>query len=126
MFHVEVLHLQDVQSALRRAQAAVRPSNGLGAAVQYATLEAQRYAIGRTHVVTGTLRASHRAEVSGTRGRVYIEPSAVNPVTRQLPSRYGVFEHARGGDHAFYENTVVQDGPRIVRAAADVMRRWLP
>lgn len=100
--------LQEAQRANIQEIAAVKPSGGLGRAVKYATIEAHRIAVTETDVITGSLRASHRMKVLSARGEVYIDPSAVNPRTRQRPVDYGPFEEARGGHHAFYANTVEQ------------------
>src|SRR5512145_1695553 len=98
--------LQEAQAANKRQIAATRPSGTLGRAVLYATTKLHRYAVAITHVWVykgGGLRASQRMklEQGGLRGRIYIDPSAVNP-RGQKPSIYGPIEEARGGSHAFY------------------------
>jgi hypothetical protein len=43
------------------------------------------------------------------RGSIYIDPSATNPQGRR-PFDYGPYEHARGGEHAFYDRTLSERG----------------
>lgn len=110
--------LQEVQDLNIRLIAAMKPSGGLGRAVKYATTEAHRYAVAITHVDTGALRASHRMEIEGLRGIISIDPTAKNPRSKALTSEYGVVEHERGGQHAFYERTVKERGGKISQRAA--------
>ena len=105
--------VQEAQRANLEAIAALRPGGAFGRAVVYATTAAHRYAVAITHVDTGALRASHRVEVSGLRGRIYIDPGAVNPRSAQRPAVYGPYEHARGGSHAFYQRVVEERGRQI-------------
>lgn len=107
--------LQEVMARNDRRIARLRSNSDLGRAIQGATAEAHRYAVAVTHVDTGSLRASHRMEVNGLHGRVYLAPEAINPRSRQKTSVYGYYEHERGGEHAFYERTVNERGPEIRR-----------
>lgn len=109
--------LQEAQAANNRRIAALKPSGAFGRAIQYATTAAHRYAIAETHVDTGALRASHRMEISGLRGRVFIDPGAANPRSGRLTSLYGFYEHERGGSHAFYANVVATRRDEIVAQA---------
>lgn len=118
--------IQEAQRDNARMIAALRPDGGLGRAVQYGVIEAHRYTVTITHVDTGALRASHRMEVTGARGRIYIDPASVNPKTGQRPSRYGVYEHARGGVHAFYQRTQDEAWQRVGEAAWRGFRQELP
>lgn len=118
--------LQEAQNANMKAIAAVRPSGVFGRAIQYATAEAHRYAASVTHVDTGALRASHRMEITGLRGMIYIDPSARNPRSGARPAVYGAAEHARGGDHAFYQRTMDEHGDVIRRVAQDQLYGGLP
>lgn len=111
--------LEAAQAVNRRRIAALQPSSDFGRAVQYAVLELQRYAKGITHIDTSALQASHLGEVSGARGRIYINPAAINPRGFR-PEIYGFYEHARGGSHAFYERTVAERGPGVIN---EVSRR---
>ena len=105
--------LEAAQDVNKRRIGALQPSSDLGRAVQYAVLELQRYAKSITHIDTSALQASHLGEVYGTRGRIYINPSAINP-RGQRPETYGPYEQARGGSHAFYDRTVDERGPGVI------------
>ena len=118
--------IQEAQQANLREIAALRPSGVLGEAIRRATLAAHDYAVKITHVDTGTLKASHRVHLRGLEGVISIDPAAVNPRSRKRPAEYGVYEHARGGSHAFYARTVVEAGPRIASQALALLRRGLP
>lgn len=109
---LSITGLQEAQFDNQKRIAALQPSGKLGEAIKEATLAAQRYAIQITHVwpiLGGGLRASHRVEVKGLMGRIYIDPHAVNP-RGQMPAVYGFYENKRGGDHAFYDRTVEEFG----------------
>jgi len=114
---VTIKGIQEAQQRNQRQIAALRPSGPFGAAVREATVQLQRFAIGITHVDTGALKGSHTMEVRGLYGRIFIDPSAVNP-KGQRPARYGPFEHERGGSHAFYDRTVAEHGQQVVDRAA--------
>jgi hypothetical protein len=124
------LGITGLQEALYDNQkriAALRPSSAYGRAIRDVTVRLQRYAIGITHVWPdkgGGLRASHRMEVKELRGRIYIDPGAVNP-RGQKPSIYGPYEEARGGSHAFYNRTVDEAGPGEVTAVLRQLGRIL-
>lgn len=105
--------LQEAQAANNRQIAATKRSRTLGRAVLYAMTKLHRYAVAITHVWVykgGGLRASHRMKLErgGLCGRIYIDPSAVNP-RGQKPSIYGPIEEARGGSHAFYYRAVSEN-----------------
>lgn len=135
-FQVSIAGLQELQAANQQILAAVSEGGARGQAIRGATLDAQRYAISITHVGKywrgrrwiggGTLRASHRVQSEGGRGLVYIDPNAVNPLTHQKPSDYGVYEHKRGYPHNFYERTVDERGNRIANDAINEIRNALP
>lgn len=112
--------LQEAQAMNNRAIAALRPEGALGKAVQAATADVQRWAVIYTHVDTGALRASHRMEVGGVRGRVYIGGGS-NPRSGLATAVYGPVEHARGGSHAFYDRVVSEQGDAIVARAAGLV-----
>jgi hypothetical protein len=75
---------------------------------------AARYATSITHRLTGTLGDAHTPTMEGSDAVVLIDPSARNPKTGQLAAFYGVFEHQRGGVHAFYDRTIDENGDRII------------
>jgi len=114
--------IQEAQAKNNRVIAALQPSGALGRAVQYGVIAAHRGAVGLTHVDTGALRSSHRMEVAGLRGRVYIDPTARNPRSRQRTELYGSYEHERGGTHAFYARTVTEQGPSIEQAMMGLVK----
>jgi len=117
---VTIKGVQEAQQRNQRQIAALRPAGPFGAAVREATVQLQRYSIGLTHVDTGALKGSHTMEVKGLWGRVFLSHSAVNPHGGR-PARYGPFEHARGGDHAFYDRAVAEYGQQVIdRAAAKI------
>jgi len=98
--------LQEAQADNQRRIAMFKTHGEVEQAIKDTTIAAQRYAINVTHVITGSLRASHRMKMKGKMGMIYIDPSAVNPRSGQRPSVYGFYENKRGGDHAFYDRTV--------------------
>jgi hypothetical protein len=122
---LDIKGLQEAQDANLRLIAAVKPNGALGRAVQYATIAAQRYMVSVTHVDTGALRASERMSLNGEVGRIYIDANAINP-HGQRPSVYGVFEHGRGGEHAFMARTYYEAGERILMQAGERLLRELP
>lgn len=123
---LSITGIQEAQAANNRAIAAVRPEGGLGRAVQYGTTAAHRYALAATHVDTGALKSSHRMELSGAHGRVFIDPSAMNPRSGQRTAVYGPFEHARGGEHAFYQRVIDEYGPEIEQEMQRIIQGLLP
>jgi hypothetical protein len=132
--HLSITGIQQAQARNQRMIAALQPSGAVGRAVQYGTVAAQRYAISITHVGRykvgaggtwvggGTLRASHRMELSRAQGRVFIDPTSVNPRTGARAAVYGPIEHARGGTHAFYERVSAERGAQIVRAMRAILK----
>jgi hypothetical protein len=117
--------IQEAQQGNLEMIASLQPSGAFGRAVQYGLIEAHRYAVAITHVMTGSLRASHRMRLDGLRGRLYIDPQSVNPRTGERPADYGITEHKRGGSHAFYERTYYEAGKRIAHAVAEGYVRGL-
>ena len=120
--------IQEVQQRNLKRIAAMQPSGEVGAAVRDAIVALHRYAVAITHVGMyqrngttvggGSLRGSHRMEVDGLSGMVYIDPSAKNPRSKTKPVEYGVYENARGGEHAFYDRTVNEEGPKVSNMVA--------
>lgn len=112
------LRIEGLQEALRRNQQrvlALRPDGVVDREIHRITLGAQRYAMSITHVDTGALRLSHRAIYAPSQGRVHLSPSTRNPRTGKRPWEYGVYEHDRGGEHAFYTRTKVEYGVKTLR-----------
>lgn len=129
--HVSIEGIQEAQAANLRAIAMMEPE-GLGRVVQMVLPELHRYAVSITHVWKhwgGALRASHRMKIdekgaNSARGEIFIDPSAVNP-RGQSPAKYGVFEHARGGPHAFYQRTMTEQAPASAGRALRFMQERL-
>jgi hypothetical protein len=120
--------LQEAQQANLKIIQAVKPNSSLGRAVKSAAVYLHRQAVIVTHVVSGTLRASHRIVQEGpAKYRIYIDPAAVNPASFQKPSIYGIYEHARGGSHAFYETVTNYSGiTSLSQGVATELRGALP
>ena len=119
--------IQELQNKNLKRIAALRPSGAAGRTIRYGLTRLHRYAVSITHVWKykgGGLRASHRMGIDGLRGRIYIDPTAVNP-RGQKPAEYGPYEHARGGIHAFYDRTVEEEGPETMRRMKDMVYRSL-
>lgn len=125
--NVSIEGIQELQAYNVRAIASLRPDGVAGEAVQYGTAEVHRYAVAITHVITGSLRGTHRMAIEGggERGRISLDPGTINPRTRQKPSVYGVGEHERGGSHAFYDRTVDERGKYILGKMGDIIHGGL-
>ena len=119
--------IQELQNKNLKRIAALKPSGAAGRILRYGLTRLHRYAVSITHVWKykgGGLRASHRMGMDGLRGRIYIDPTAVNP-RGQKPVEYGYWESARGGAHAFYDRTVAEEGPEVMRRMKDMVFRSL-
>ena len=123
--HVSIEGIQEAQQANLRAIAVMEPESGLGRTVQFILPDLHRYAVSITHVWKlwgGALRAAHRMSLvehvdkQTARGSIFIDPNAINP-RGQRPAEYGVYEHARGGEHAFYLRTLLEHGPAVMGRA---------
>jgi hypothetical protein len=121
--------IQEVQQRNLRRILALKPEGAAGQAVRDAVIALQRYAVQITHVGKyaggGALKNSHRMEIDGMEGMVYIDPSSVSPrrgKSKAKPVEYGVYENARGGEHAFYDRTVSEAGPGVSKRATDQIR----
>lgn len=122
--HTSIAGLQEAQARNLRRIAGFQPSGKLGQVVKDATLAMLRFVISITHVWIykgGGLRSSHIADLSGLHGKIFISPGAVNP-RGQMPAVYGVYEHARGGSHAFYARGIIEYGPEVARMILDAAR----
>jgi hypothetical protein len=124
MIGVDIANIQDEQDRNLRRIAALQPGGELGEAVQLAGIRVHRYVVAITHVDTGALRAAHRLDYQEDGGealvRIYIDPSAVNPHD-QLPSEYGPYEHDRGGEHAFYQRGIDEEGYSAIAASSQLL-----
>ncbi len=124
---IKVRGLERIQAAARQVVEAMTEGGALGKAVRHVALGAHRYATDRTVVDTGTWRASQRVEVKGLRGRIFIDPSAVNPKGGGKPSEYGAgLELRRGGRYAAYQQTFDQAGMNLLKEGAKIVEDALP
>ena len=99
----------------------------MGEAVRYVTLALHRYAVTITPVDTGSQRAAILPAVDLRRleGRLYYDPSAINP-RGGMPSRYGPEnEMTRGGRYAVFENTA-REAETALRQAGQIIVGGLP
>lgn len=120
---------QELQAALLRVIAAMRPEGALGEAVRYATVATHRYAVSITPVDTGSQRAALTPEVDlrNLRGTLFYDPNAVNPRSTARPSRYGPEnEQVRGGRYAVFQNTFEETQREIASEVARIIVRALP
>lgn len=123
---LDIRGIQEAQRGNLQMMNAIKPANGLGRAIYSIASAAHRIAVGYTHVITGALRGSQRViKESISRYRIFIDPTSVNPVNRGRPAIYGVIEHRRGGNHAFYERTTMQ-GTSLLSDGARLLLRELP
>ena len=83
--------------------------------VAHGVLRFQGEAQTRSPYLTGTLAFAHTGEVydidGGAEGRVYIDPSIVNPVFGGRPAEYGIDVHQR---KPWFDNTFSQEGETIL------------
>lgn len=103
---IEIEGLRETQARMERLLEEISAQGGLEAIIAKGTLRAHRYAVGVTHFISGRLRNSHFPQVTATANQVY--------GTVGTNVAYAMIEHNRGGDHAFYERTVNEDGAGIV------------
>ncbi len=66
--------------------------------------------------LTGTLAAATREQVFDAEGKVYIDPSVVNPVFGGLPAEYGPIVHGRT---PWVGQVFAQDAPQILSTAGE-------
>lgn len=120
--------LQELNDLNVRAIKALKPENAMGRAVKFVTMMAHSYIVKITHVHTGAYRASHRMDVdmNAGRGRVFVDPSARNPRTKELVTDYAEIEEARGGQHAAYTRTQAETGQRALDRGVAYIKGQLP
>lgn len=102
---LQIYGVPPVLDRLRRVAAALKPDGAFGQGLVEAGNDLRDYAASVTHEDTGNLAGAHRVRVSGLKVELYLDPGAINPRSHQSAALYGPFEHARGGDHAFYDRT---------------------
>lgn len=92
-------------STTRTSPGASRGRVNLPGVVRIITGDVREFAAGVSHVQTGALKSAHIMKFyAPATGEVSIDPSVINPLGER-PFDYGPVEHARGGSHAFYEQT---------------------
>lgn len=123
--NIRLQDAQRTQDAMTQAVEALRPRGKMAEGVKAMTLYLHRRAVQNTHVDTSALRRSIVPRVRGLYGEIYINPVATNP-RGQRPAVYGIYEHRRGGSHAFFGNTVAQDGEKAAQAGIRVVVEGLP
>ena len=127
---IQIRGNKEAQRAMTVAANAVQPQGGLGRAIQFVALGAIQYAMRVSHIVTGALRSAHSPEFTSggnlSRGRVFIDPAAINPMSGKPVTDYAAIEEARGGAHAFYERTVSERGNYLVGRAAELVVAEMP
>lgn len=103
--------IQEAQQNNIRRIAAVKPSGKLGKAIHEITITAFRFLVQITHVDTGSYKGSQRmdykVEGGDAGGKLFVDPSTVNPRSSVKPVEYSVYEERRGGSHASYKRTEV-------------------
>lgn len=124
---------QEVQARNLRRIANMRPEGAAGEAVRDGAVSLHRHAVQITHVGQyiggGALKNSHRIKVEGLESVIYIDPAVESPRRsgkKQKPSVYGVYEHERGGEHAFYDRTIDEIGDSVKnRATRHIMEAMI-
>lgn len=114
------LSITGIQEAMRENLKDIndlRPGGGFSRVIFDTLTGVHRQAVIATHKDTGALKASHRIKFDGGfYGEIFIDPASRNPRSGTPPAEYGVYEHARGGGHAFYDIAAAQ-APKIVSRA---------
>lgn len=103
----DVRELEALQRELQRLQMEVDPARGLGDTMTLAVGTLHRYGAGVVHTDLGRLKNSLFWDVQSSERRA----SAIWGTNVQ----YGIYENARGGDHAFVERTRNEEGPNVER-----------
>ena len=119
--------LQEAQRWNQRAIAAMKPGGSTAQGLQWFTSALHRFAVARTHVQTGALRASEREQLDfgALRSRLYIDPSATNPRSGVSVLSYAADEDDKGGDHAFYGETYRTGVPQYLGRASEMIWRGM-
>jgi len=125
--------LQEAQRANLQMIRAMKPSGALGRAIQYAGLAMHRHVVPSTPHQYGALRAAHTIENKPLQARIYINPGARAPRSKQRPAAYGAILHGHGmipglrsGIRAFYAYSVQTYGDKVAKGAIREFKRALP
>lgn len=122
---VDIQGIEDARRAMEQAVRAMKPNDAFGKALKATTEHAYLYARQITHIDTGALRASHRMQFFGKYAEIYPDPTAVRGDNKR-PAEYGIYEHNRGGTHAFYARTVLEDGDSAAQAGIRLLLKAMP
>ncbi len=103
---LELEGLEETQRVLREAAEAVSADGGLEGVIAKGMLRAWRYAVAIVHVLTGRLKNSLHGRVHRRGNDVYglIYSNVI----------YARREHELGGEHAYFQRTIDEEGPAIV------------
>lgn len=107
------LHQRNVE-ALRAIT--IGDGDAIDQAVARATLELSEAASGYAPYLTGTLSSAHRGQFLAGEGKVYIDPTVVNPVYGGYAAVYGPALHKRD---PWFWTAITQAGPRIMGDVAN-------
>ncbi len=125
--HVRLTNYYKVRDALMAKQNLYR--GAFRDTIKRMLMEMRNYAHFITHRETGVLAASHDINYNPRRLSGYVYPSDDRPklVGRrtQYPSEYGTYEHARGGDHAFYQRALDERGHEVGMGGVNMMIDYL-
>lgn len=132
-----IIEAQITVSEFSRARAAIAMANDgktwrgmFKEEIQDDLESSRRYAAAITHRETGKLGDSHIWEYDSHRmkGQLFINPRIVFATgwTLRWPRIYGVYEHARGGSHAFYARTIAEHIPTILPSGLYARVKELP
>lgn len=102
-----VRQLEALQQELARLAHEVDPQGGVRDTLTLAVGMLHRYGSAIVHVDTGRLKNSLFWDVTTNR----LRSSAAWGTNVQ----YGIYENARGGDHAFVDRTAREEGPNVAR-----------
>lgn len=127
-FSAYIEGIERAMLATRAVEQTITPGSGgeLDATVQRAAFALMIAAAGHSPVWFGVLRAAHRAEADGAKGRVFIAKGITHPVLGGHPDQYGVEVHQR---KPWFTWTIEQDAPAIlenerVKLEAAVVAEW--
>lgn len=122
MIDLSIRGIQEIQQDNIQRIAALKPGGKISKEIKNIVIWAHRYLVSVTHVDTGAYRASQRMDVKELTGKLYVDPLSINPVSRERPADYGVFEEARGGEHAAYARTLRYVETNLLRNGITAMR----
>jgi hypothetical protein len=109
--------LLELRRRNREALRVITPGeSGLDDLIADATLQLRDAAERNAPRLTGALARAHRGQFADLVGRVFIDPSAQNPVSGGFPAEYGPVVHGR---KPWMAEAVARDAPRILIATGE-------